>query len=44
MFWPGIRPFRKRVYRDETKIKSLELGVELFTNEMLELMTKLEAA
>lgn len=44
IFWPGIKPIRHRVYRDEAKIKSLELGVEMFTNEMLELMTKLEAA
>jgi hypothetical protein len=44
IYWPGIKPFRKRVYRDEVKIKSIELGVELFHNEMAELMQRLEAA
>jgi hypothetical protein len=44
IYWPGVKPFRKRVYRDEVKIKSLELGVELFKNEMDELMARLEAA
>lgn len=44
IFWPGIKPFRHRVYRDETKIKSLELGVTMFLNEMHELMQQLEAA
>lgn len=44
IFYPGVKPFSKRVFRNEMKIKSLELDVEMFTNEMLELMTKLEAA
>jgi len=43
-YWPGLPPFVRRVYRDETMIKSIELGVEMFLNEMHELMTKLEAA
>jgi hypothetical protein len=33
-----------RVYRDEKAIKSIELGVEMFLNEMAELMQRLEAA
>jgi hypothetical protein len=41
-YWPGIEPFIKRVYRDEVKIKSIELGVEMFNNELHELLTKLE--
>lgn len=44
VYWPGIKPFRKKVYRDEAKIKQIEFGVEVFTNEMEELMAKLEAA
>jgi hypothetical protein len=44
VYWPGIKPYRKRVYRDEVKIKSIELGVEMFENEMHELMSQLEAA
>jgi hypothetical protein len=44
VYWPGIKPFIRRVYRDEAKIKSIELGVELFHNEMEEVMTQLEAA
>jgi hypothetical protein len=42
-YWPGLDLFVKRVYRDETKIKSIELGVEMFLSEMLEVMAKLEA-
>jgi hypothetical protein len=44
VYWPGVKPFRKKLYRDEMKIKSIELGVEMFTNEMAELMARLEAA
>jgi hypothetical protein len=43
-YWPGLEPFIKRVYRDEIAIKSIELGVEMFLNEMHELMARLEAA
>lgn len=41
-YWPGLDPFVKRVYRDEKLIKSIELGVEIFNNELNELMAKLE--
>lgn len=44
VYWPGVKPYRKRVYRDEAKITSIALGVEMFLNEMHELMNKLEAA
>jgi hypothetical protein len=43
-YWPGLEPYIERVYRDEVKIKSIELGVEMFNNEMAEVMAKLEAA
>ena len=43
-YWPGLPLMVTRVYRDEVKIKSIELGVELFLNEMQELMARLEAA
>lgn len=43
-YWPGLEPFIKRVHRDEVAIKSIALGVEMFLNEMNELMNKLEAA
>ncbi len=43
-YWPGLPLMVVRVYRDETAIKSIELGVELFLNEMQELMARLEAA
>lgn len=41
-YWPGLDPFVKRVYRDEKAIKSIALGVEIFNNELHELMAKLE--
>lgn len=44
IYWPGIKPFRKRVERDEAKITSIKLAVELFYSEMDELMQQLEAA
>lgn len=40
-YWPGLDLFVKRVHRDETQIKSIELGVTMFLNEMYELMEKL---
>lgn len=43
-YWPGLPLMVTRVYRDETQIKSIELGVEMFLNEMQELMAQLEAA
>jgi hypothetical protein len=43
-YWPGLPLMVVRVYRDETAIKSIELGVEMFLNEMFELMARLEAA
>lgn len=46
-YWPGLELFVKRVERDEKLIKSIELGVEMFLNEMNELMeaiTKRKAA
>ena len=44
VYWPGIKPYRKRVYRDEAKMAQIAFGVEVFLNEMEELMSKLEAA
>jgi hypothetical protein len=43
-YWPGLPLMVQRVYRDEIKIKSIELGVEVFLNEMQELMQQLEEA
>jgi hypothetical protein len=43
-YWPGLPLMVVRVYRDEVKIKSIELGCEMFLNEMHELMARLEAA
>lgn len=46
-YWPGLDLFVCRVHRDEKKIKSIELGVTMFLNEMKELMqtlTRREAA
>jgi hypothetical protein len=43
-YWPGLPLMVVRVYRDETQIKSIELGVEMFLNEMHELMARVEAA
>lgn len=43
-YWPGLELFVKRVHRDEKLIKSIELGVTMFLNEMHELMATLEAA
>lgn len=41
-YWPGIEPFIKRVYRDEKAIKSLELGVTMFLNDLADLMEQIE--
>jgi hypothetical protein len=43
-YWPGLPLMVVRVPRDEVKIKSIELGVTMFLNEMQELMQQLEAA
>lgn len=43
-YWPGLPLVVNRVYRDEAKIKSIELGVMMFLNEMQELMNQLKAA
>lgn len=43
-YWPGLPLMVVRVHRDEQQIKSIELGVEMFLNEMAELMVQLEAA
>jgi len=43
-YWPGLPLMVVRVYRDEKDITSIELGVEMFLNEMHELMARLEAA
>lgn len=43
-YWPGLEPFIQRVYRDELAITSIALGVEMFLNDMNELMGQLEAA
>lgn len=43
-YWPGLPLMVVRVHRDEKAIKSIELGVEMFLNEMRELMARLEAA
>lgn len=43
-YWPGLPLMVERVYRDEKAIKSIELGCEMFLNEMNELMARLEAA
>lgn len=39
-YWPKLRPFVKRVYRDEAYIAGLKIAVEDFTSEMLTLMEK----
>lgn len=44
VYWPGIKPYRKRVHRDEAKITSIDLGVTMFLSEMAETMAQLEAA
>lgn len=36
-YWPKLRPFVKRVYRDETYIANLKIAVQDFTAEMLRL-------
>lgn len=43
-YWPGLPLMVVRVYRDEKAIKSIELGVLMFLNEMYELMAQLKAA
>jgi hypothetical protein len=43
-YWPGLPLMVTRVYRNDVAIKSIELGVEIFLNEMRELMQRLEAA
>ncbi len=41
-YWPGIRLFRKRVYRDEAYIARLKVAVDDFNSEMLELLEKVK--
>lgn len=41
-YWPNLPPFLRRLHRDEQRIKEIQLGVDIFLNEMHELMEKLE--
>lgn len=41
-YWPGIKLFRKRVYRDEAYIAKLKVAVDEFNNELLELLEKVK--
>lgn len=43
-YWPGIRLFVKRVYRDEKYIASLAAGVQRFLDELHELENKYRQA
>ena len=42
-YWPKLKPFIHRVYRDEDYIKTLHSAVRQFNDEMLELEQKLAA-
>jgi hypothetical protein len=41
-YWPKLRPFVKRVHRDEPYIASLKVAVQEFNDELLALMEKLK--
>lgn len=41
-YWPKLKPFTKRVYRDEAYIKNLETAVAIFENEMAALLDRLQ--
>lgn len=40
-YWPGLPLFVKRIYRDEDYIKNLELEINLFNDEMIQLEQKI---
>lgn len=42
-YWPGLRPFIKRVYRDEEYIKKLSAEVDRFNDELNALQQRYEA-
>lgn len=41
-YWPKLRPFVKRVHRDEKVIAAIKVAVEDFNGELLALMEKLQ--
>jgi len=41
-YWPGLKPYIKRVYRDDEYIKKLSEAVDQFNNELNELYLKYE--
>jgi hypothetical protein len=43
VYWPGINPFIKRAYRNETYIKKLATAISEFNEELDETVTKIEA-
>lgn len=40
-YWPKLKPFELRVYRDEKKMAEIKAGVDKFNDELLTLMEKL---
>lgn len=44
VYWPGLPPFTKRYYRDETYIKTLSEATEAFLSELHELENKYRCA
>lgn len=41
-YWPGLKPFIKRLYRDEQEIAKISSAVNRFNEEMGELMQRIE--
>jgi hypothetical protein len=41
-YWPGLPLFIKRVYRDETYIARIKAEVDIFNNEMLEVIERVK--
>lgn len=41
-FWPGIKPFVKRLYRESKKISEIRMAVDQFLEELHETMHKYE--
>lgn len=41
-YWPRLKPFMKRVYRDETTIAKIAAAVSVFENEMVGLLAQIQ--
>lgn len=43
VYWPSVPKLSKRLYRDETYIKSLSIAVDAFNSELAEIVARIKA-